>query len=59
MKYYGTRDRPGSHFPFNFLMINGVTAESNATKVYDAISNWYNHMPEGAWANWVVSILQK
>lgn len=55
MKFFGTSEKPGSHFPFNFMMLTEVTAESNATSIVNCIKNWYNNMPQHGWANWVVS----
>lgn len=59
MKFYGTKERPTSHFPFNFILIANVHRENNATYIRDKIMSWYENMPEGAWANWVVSIFPR
>jgi alpha-glucosidase len=57
MLYYGNTTHPGAHFPFNFLFINSFNKQSDANQVYDMIKSWMLNMPEGKWANWVVSIL--
>lgn len=57
MQFFGTPEKPGSNFPFNFMMINDLTAESNAATIVNSIKNWYDKMPVHGWANWVVSTL--
>lgn len=54
MKLYGTKSRPASHFPFNFMMITDITAESNASSILSGIRTWFKLMPKHGWANWVV-----
>ncbi len=56
MKFYGTKQKPGAHFPFNFNMITDLNAESNAKTFMRYIKNWYRRMPRHGWANWVVCI---
>jgi hypothetical protein len=55
MEYYGSEERPGGHFPFNFLLISDLSNDSNAYDFDAAIHKWMDNMPEGRWANWVVS----
>lgn len=55
--FYGTKEEPGAHLPFNFLMIIEVGRESNAKMLKDMILSWYDSAPSESWANWVVSYL--
>ena len=55
MKFFGTPEAPGSHFPFNFIMFDDINAESDAMFIMNHIKNWYDSMPKHGWANWVVS----
>jgi alpha-glucosidase len=55
MEYYGSKERPGGHFPFNFLLISDLNNDSSAYDFDAAIHKWMDNMPEGRWANWVVS----
>lgn len=55
MKFYGTRRKPGSHFPFNFLLLDDINAECNASFIHDTIEKWYKKLPKYGWSNWVVS----
>ncbi|PSN31182.1 Maltase 1 [Blattella germanica] len=54
MQYYGTEERPGGHFPFNFLLITDLNNESKAEDFNNVIHKWIDNMPEGRWANWVI-----
>jgi len=54
MQYYGTSERDGSHFPFNFLLIGDLKNESSAHDFVNTINRWLDNMPEGKTANWVV-----
>ncbi|CAG7827562.1 unnamed protein product [Allacma fusca] len=51
--YYGTPDKPVSHFPFNFHLLL-VNPESNATEVLNLINVWYDVMPENAWPTFLL-----
>ncbi|KAK9504162.1 hypothetical protein O3M35_010554 [Rhynocoris fuscipes] len=53
-KYYGSKDVPIAHFPFNFYIIQNLTKDSNATDWANCINNYYNVMGEDNWANWVL-----
>lgn len=55
MRYYGTPERPGAHFPFNFQII-GTNNASTAQEVKRNIDTWFDNLPAGAQSNWVVSI---
>ncbi|PSN52222.1 Maltase 1 [Blattella germanica] len=54
MHYYGTPERPGGHFPFNFLMIQGLNNESNAYDFNSTVHEWMDNMINGRWPNWVI-----
>lgn len=57
MQYYAdTQGNPRSHFPFNFLLITELSAESTARDFKNTIDKWIENMPTGATANWVVSL---
>ncbi|XP_024937452.1 alpha-glucosidase [Cephus cinctus] len=49
MKYYDY----GSHFPFNFFLIENLGKDSNASEYKNIIDTWMNNMPAGCTANWV------
>ncbi|CAG7823204.1 unnamed protein product, partial [Allacma fusca] len=53
MSYYGNKDKPIAHFPFNFQLLN-VRPEMNATGVLELVNMWYDLMPEGQWATFLV-----
>ncbi|XP_065088378.1 alpha-glucosidase-like [Ochlerotatus camptorhynchus] len=54
MRWYGDGKRNGSHFPFNFAMINGLSSSSNAADLKSVVDQWLENMPKGAQANWVL-----
>ncbi|PNF22635.1 Maltase 2 [Cryptotermes secundus] len=54
MAYYGSEERPGGHFPFNFLLISDLNKDSNAYAFNETVHKWIDNMPEGRWANWVI-----
>ncbi|XP_001660907.2 maltase 2 [Aedes aegypti] len=54
MRWYGDGKRNGSHFPFNFAMINRIESSSNAADFKEVIDEWLDNMPEGGNANWVL-----
>ncbi|XP_065203779.1 maltase A3-like [Planococcus citri] len=54
MRFYGTKEEPAAHLPFNFLLIDTVKRSSNATHVAQQIQSWYSKMPSHGWANWVI-----
>uniref|UniRef100_A0A224XH82 alpha-glucosidase n=1 Tax=Panstrongylus lignarius TaxID=156445 RepID=A0A224XH82_9HEMI len=53
-KYYGTKDAPIAHFPFNFFLIKNMNTSSNATDWARTINNWYKDMGEDNHPNWVL-----
>nr|CAD7575117.1 unnamed protein product [Timema californicum] len=48
MLYYGTDERPGAHFTFNFLFIRNLTENSTADDYDYIIHQWMDNMPEGS-----------
>ncbi|XP_066995968.2 maltase A1 [Anabrus simplex] len=55
MAYFGTKERPGGHFPFNFFIISNLHTDSiNAAHVNDLIHQWVDNVPSFGWSNWVV-----
>jgi alpha-glucosidase len=59
MAYYGTDEKPGGHFPFNFLLITELDKNSSAYDFDATVHKWMDNMPAGRWANWVVSDYHK
>jgi len=55
MRYYGDGARLGAHLTFNFGLIIYLNDHSNAAEFKNVVSAWLDNMPEGKWANWVVS----
>ncbi|MFS0737016.1 alpha-amylase family glycosyl hydrolase [Sphingomonas sp. 1P06PA] len=51
MAYYGTRDAPGVHLPFNFALIE---AEWTAPALSRIIGDYEAALPPGGWPNWVL-----
>jgi hypothetical protein len=57
MRYYGTPEAPGGHFPFNFRLITDVNFGSTSAKEINATINEYlQNMTDGRTPNWVVSL---
>ncbi|XP_075236576.1 maltase 2-like [Lycorma delicatula] len=54
MEYYGTEQEPISEMPFNFQLISKISPQSNAKDVAKSIQDWFDNMPAGKWANWVI-----
>lgn len=53
-KYYGTKQKPIAHFPFNFEFIKKVTKNFNGTNIGNIVDEYLEKMPEGSTANWLV-----
>ncbi|XP_063232111.1 maltase 2-like [Bacillus rossius redtenbacheri] len=53
-KYYGTKERPGAHFTFNFFVIEYIKNTSTADDYENITSLWLKNIPAGDWPNWVV-----
>lgn len=58
LRYY--QDEEGnlvSHFPFNFVLIENLSENSNAYQFKNQIDIWLTSLPVGATSNWVVSFI--
>lgn len=55
MAYYGTKEKPGATFPFNFKLITDLNAESSASDFKKVIDDWMSRMDDFKRPNWVVS----
>lgn len=53
-KYYGTKDRPIAHFPFNFDFTMFLKRNFTAADILRLVDDWFDNMPEGSTANWLV-----
>ena len=51
MDYYGTREAPGVHLPFNFQLLD---APWNAQALARIIADYEAALPAGGWPNWVI-----
>lgn len=57
MAYYESEDKiPRAQAPMNFMLINHLSKSSTAVDVKQIIDAYLNALPEGAIANWFVSI---
>ncbi|XP_055859447.1 maltase A3-like [Episyrphus balteatus] len=54
MKIYGNRTTKGAHLPFNFNLITMLNKGFSATDLSRSISSWWDNMPPGQTANWVI-----
>jgi alpha-glucosidase len=55
MKYYQSdAGAPIAHFPFNFVMIENLRAESTAVHFKETIDYWLDNLPAGKTSNWVL-----
>ncbi|XP_011184372.2 maltase A3 [Zeugodacus cucurbitae] len=54
MKYYGNDTAEGAQIPFNFLMINWLSNDSDAYHFAETVNTWLKSMPVGRTANWVI-----
>jgi alpha-glucosidase len=57
MRYYVSDDRRkiGSHFAFNFMLINDVGPDTNAEGFKTIVlDRWFDALPEGRTSNWVL-----
>lgn len=55
MRFYGNEEKPGSHFPFNFLLLTNLDGETNALNLNDTIAKYLSSMDDNKYPNWVVS----
>lgn len=51
MQYYGTREAPGVHLPFNFQLLD---APWDARALGEMIAAYEAALPPGGWPNWVI-----
>lgn len=51
MQYYGSREAPGVHLPFNFQLI---AASWDAARLAAMIAEYEAALPDGGWPNWVL-----
>lgn len=54
MMYYGTSLVKESDFPFNFYLLD-LPQNTSGLWVQHLVQLWMDNMPEGQWANWLVS----
>ncbi|KAJ1528710.1 hypothetical protein ONE63_007103 [Megalurothrips usitatus] len=54
IRYYGTKERPGAHFTFNFQILSYLSKASNATDFKNIIDQWMEQMNDWRWPNWVI-----
>jgi alpha-glucosidase len=55
MKYFiDEKGKVGSHFPFNFILIENLNENSNAFDFKTQIDNWINNLPSIGTSNWVL-----
>nr|CAD7451878.1 unnamed protein product [Timema tahoe] len=54
LRYYGTPQSPGAHFPFNFAHITDVNGNSTPADFLKATKKWIDDLPPGALSNWVI-----
>uniref|UniRef100_A0A671E7H3 Amino acid transporter heavy chain SLC3A1 n=1 Tax=Rhinolophus ferrumequinum TaxID=59479 RepID=A0A671E7H3_RHIFE len=57
MMYYGLPFVQEADFPFNDFLTRLDTPSGNG--VFQAITSWMEHMPEGKWPNWMDTLLSK
>jgi len=55
MDYYGDDSSPIAHFPFNFHLTQ-MTPDKSASEVLGLINVWYDLMPQGQWACFLVRV---
>lgn len=56
MAFYGTKDYPIAHFPFNFWLIPPEKYR-NASSTQKFVDYWIHDLPETGVPNWVVNII--
>ena len=56
VRYYADElGNPRANFPFNFVLIERLSENSNAVDFKREIDSWLSAVPLGAASNWVVS----
>ncbi|KAL0281024.1 UNVERIFIED_CONTAM: hypothetical protein PYX00_002144 [Menopon gallinae] len=56
VRYFGTKERPGAHFPYNYNIMQKVDMKLAAQDFKRRIDSWFNHMPHFGVANWVTGV---
>ncbi|XP_025831770.1 maltase A1-like isoform X1 [Agrilus planipennis] len=54
MQHYGNGTVEGAHFPFNFFVITETRYDSTANDIISVIKKWFQNLPSGHVANWVL-----
>lgn len=55
IRYYADSEgNPRAHFPFNFMLLKNLDADSTARDFKNTIDTWMSNIPVGATSNWVV-----
>lgn len=54
IEYYGTKEKLGAHFTFNFQLITSLNKSSLATDFKKTIDTWMMAMGDWRWPNWVI-----
>ncbi|XP_063239374.1 maltase 2-like [Bacillus rossius redtenbacheri] len=53
VKFYGTKEKPGGHFPFNWLLKQNAGHNANASVLNWIVNTEMEAVPEGMWYNWL------
>ncbi|XP_038047018.1 maltase A1-like [Patiria miniata] len=53
LPYYGTSDRRGADFPFNFGLVYLNKENMSGIKIQELVNAWMEDLPPGKWPNWV------
>ncbi|XP_066994042.2 maltase 2 [Anabrus simplex] len=54
LQYYGTVERPGANFPFNFYLITNLDKNSRAHDFDRVIDMWLGNLQENNWPDWLL-----
>lgn len=54
MRLYGVGNREGAQVPFNFEVLSYTSKTSTAKDFHDNIKRFYDNLPAGRFANWVL-----
>lgn len=56
VRFYADEEgKPRAHFPFNFVLIERLSEDSNPYQFKNEIDIWMAAVPAGSTSNWVVS----
>ena len=53
-KYYGNESHPLVDIPFNFNLINDLSADFTGTQLHNTVMEYLTSIPNKTWPNWVV-----